>query len=510
MRQLLCLLLIAAALLPPVACGQEFADELAELRSRLDAVERENEELRVATIERREANEKVDYRLYLNADEDAAGSTTLEERVKAIEEDLEKEAKEAAKKKEKDAPKPTMTWSGRIHADYWAFPHTSPGANAFENGDSDVSVQDRFLFRRMRWGVQGNIPDLMLYRMEIEFPVPNNPQMKDVFIGWEELPLLQTLLVGNQKRPYGLDHINSSRYNVFLERPAIIEAFNQDARRFGIQSWGVSEDEEYNWRFGAFMMQDVQNLGIAMATPVNEDYQAELAGRFANTLWYDELTDGRSFGHWAISGSYASPDGNTGGNPFSSTNPSAARFQTRPEARTTSRWLDTGVIAGTQDYELLGLEGLVNLGPLQAVGEYQHVWLQRDAAGPDLEFHGGYGYVSYFLTGESMAWDRKTGQLARVTPFENFFHVRDSEGCICNGWGAWQIALRYSVADLTDEDIGGGVSNEWTAGLNWYWNPYARMQFNYIWGEIDDRFPAVDGQTAANFSILGTRFMVDF
>ena len=66
------------------------------------------------------------------------------------------------------------------------------------------------------------------------------------YIGWKELPLLNELLVGNQKRPYGLDHLNSSRYNVFLERPDIVEAFNQDARRFGACSYGYSDDLAYN------------------------------------------------------------------------------------------------------------------------------------------------------------------------------------------------------------------------------------------------------------------------
>ena len=136
-------------------------------------------------------------------------------------------------------------------------------------------------------------------------------------------------MLGNQKRPYGLDHLNSSRYNVFIERPFVIEAYNQDARRFGLCSYGVSDDEAYNWRFGTFLMKDISNAGsyLAVDDPGLHHYQAEFAGRFANTIWYDEISDGRGYAHWAISGTVAFPDGTAGGG-------NEARFRTRPEART--------------------------------------------------------------------------------------------------------------------------------------------------------------------------------
>ena len=53
-----------------------------------------------------------------------------------------------------------------------------------------------------------------------------------------------------------------------------------------------------------------------------------------------------------------------------------------------------------------------------------------------------------------------------MKPFENFFSVRDCDGCIRRGLGAWQIAARYSHADLTDEDIIGGVGQSFTLAVN--------------------------------------------
>ena len=130
----------------------------------------------------------------------------------------------------------------------------------------------------------------------------------------------------------------------------------------------------------------------------------------------------------------------------------------------------------------------------------------------DANFDGGYVYISYFLTGEHIPWDRKSGTLGRVTPFENFFLVNRCCGGKGGGMGAWQIALRYSFADFADQDIAGGDCESLTLGLNWHWTKYARMQFNYIYGEIDENADnaAPGAPDFGNYHILGARFMVDF
>ena len=93
----------------------------------------------------------------------------------------------------------TMKVNGRIHADVWGFPGDSPGVNGFETGDVDVSPQDRVGFRRIRFGVKGDIPYDMVYKVEMEFAGGNESEIRDVYIGWNELPFLHTLLIGNQK-----------------------------------------------------------------------------------------------------------------------------------------------------------------------------------------------------------------------------------------------------------------------------------------------------------------------
>jgi phosphate-selective porin OprO/OprP len=236
-----------------------------------------------------------------------------------------------------------------------------------------------------------------------------------------------------------------------------------------------------------------------------DNYQGEVAGRLANTIWYDETSDGRGYAHWAVSGSAAFP----GGGP-------AGRFRTRPEARTANRWLDTGEDAADDwnRYQLFGLEGVVNVGALSIVTEYQQSWIQR-TIGTDLKFDGYYFYAAYFLTGEHTPWERDRGVLGRTTPFENFFLIERCSGGCGNGWGAWQLAARYSHGDFSDQDIFGGVGDSFAFGLNWWWTRYSRMQFNYIHGSITQRAneggaPIAGLPTSGDYDAFGARFMVDF
>lgn len=398
--------------------------------------------------------------------------------------------------------KPTFKIGGRIHFDNWDFPSDTPGIGYFENPATGNDPENRWAFRRVRLEAGGDVFETMLWRIQVDFADPSDPSIKDVYLGWRELPGNTTVLLGNQKRPLGLDALNSSRFNIFMERPLVVEAFNEDARRLGLCGYSYSDDLVYNWRYGIFNMENVSQSGAYLG----DAFQGSGNARLASSPWYDDSSGGRGWYHWAVAGMVAKPDGDV----LSSTpHSNQGRFRTRPEARSSSRWLDTGAIANASWYEVLGVESMLNVGAWNFCGEYQATWLQRDAGLSDVGFHGGYLQVGYFLTGEHMVLDRKSGTLDRVHPYENFFLVPDCNGNFGSGWGAWQVAARISYLDLTDQDILGGVETNATVGLNWYWTSHSKMQFNAIYGDISDHKP-VGGYTGGNFWILGCRFMVDF
>ncbi len=442
------------------------------------------------------------------AAESLAGLTTLAERVAELENNTLDLRGAQNKFQEAFSRASSRVLNGRLHVDHWSYPQSDQGINLLENGDPDLDPLNEVVFRRVRFGLYGDVPpENVSYRVEIEFSGQDGGRIRDAWLAWDELFVFDTLRLGNQKRPYGLDYLNSSNFMVFLERPFVVEAFNENVRRFGLISYGASDDQSINWRYGVAALEPIQSTGQVF----NERPQPELMGRLANAWWYDESSLGRGYGHWGISAVFAFPDGEA---PNDGKSDNTAQFRTRPEAPTQSRWLDTGTIAGTQAFQILGLESVINVGNWQITGEFMNLWLQRsDDAGRDLFLHGGYVFISYFLTGEHLPWNRELGILGRVQPLEDFFLVSTCRNQAGFGRGAWQVAMRFSYADLTDADVLGGIGQSATLALNWYWNSHSRVQLNYTVGRIDDRLASNDPDAAVvsgDYQLLGTRFMIDF
>jgi phosphate-selective porin OprO/OprP len=107
-----------------------------------------------------------------------------------------------------------------------------------------------------------------------------------------------------------------------------------------------------------------------------------------------------------------------------------------------------------------------------AQAEYLQTNINGTGYGSGETLDGYYGYVSYFMTGESRAYKAKTGAWDRIKPAHNF----DMK----NGWGAWEVAFGYDNLNLTDNLIKGGSAQTAKAALNWYPNSHMRMMANYI------------------------------
>ena len=98
-----------------------------------------------------------------------------------------------------------------------------------------------------------------------------------------------------------------------------------------------------------------------------------------------------------------------------------------------------------------------------------------------------------------------TGIFDRVVPKKNAFLMRDKQGDVQHGCGAWQIAARYDFLNLNDKGINGGYLSDWTLGLNWFLRSKRQIQWNH--GLTNRESP--DGDRNGLIQGLGMRVAFD-
>jgi phosphate-selective porin OprO/OprP len=188
--------------------------------------------------------------------------------------------------------------------------------------------------------------------------------------------------------------------------------------------------------------------------------------------------------------------------------------------------IDTGLIVANREW-LMGLEMLYIIGPFSLQAEYGWNWIDHAfgfapagfTLNPALKtpqnyvFNGGYVQLAYTITGENRLYDKVGGTLDRtyLRPFTNAWLVRDENGNLNWGLGAWEIAARYSYTSLNDgtglNRIQGGVMNGFTAGLNWYLNTNVKFQFDYVFNQ---RSAVPIGTIPGSTQGFGTRVQLSF
>jgi phosphate-selective porin OprO/OprP len=173
----------------------------------------------------------------------------------------------------------------------------------------------------------------------------------------------------------------------------------------------------------------------------------------------------------------------------------------RPELRIDPTTLiSTGAMAGTSGAQVYNVEAAATIGSLYLQGEYFWYNVERKAIPglPDVKFQGGYAQAGYILTGETRKYNPGSASYGGVIPAHPF----SPDG---GGWGAWEIAGRYSTMDLNDQlatanGVAGGRQNVYTLALNWYVNRNVRFMFDYLHGDVRKQL------SPTNFTDTGSKF----
>jgi phosphate-selective porin OprO and OprP len=184
----------------------------------------------------------------------------------------------------------------------------------------------------------------------------------------------------------------------------------------------------------------------------------------------------------------------------------------RPELRIDPTTLvSTGAIAGVSGAQVYSAEAAGTYGPLFFQGEYFWYNIDRNAFAPlpSLRFQGGYAEAAYVLTGETRLYNPAAASYGGIIPANPF-------SLTGGGWGAWEIAGRYSTIDLNDRvgsaiGVAGGRQTIYTLALNWYANRNVRLMFDYLHGDVAKQVsPTNFGDAGAKFNAFAMRTQVAF
>lgn len=399
-----------------------------------------------------------------------------------------------------------------------------------------VGDQDAVDFRRARIRIDGTMYYTMQWAAEFDFvnafdSDPTNPAdlvnafggdaihtvaPTDLWWDFSELPVLGNLRLGNQKEPIGLEHIQSSRFLDFMERSYLQDAFFgpfNNGFSPGVMVHSYNDDETVTWQYGAY--RNTQNV-FAYDTG---DSEYAVTGRLTCVPW--SACEDRELVHVAVAGSYRGLDQDE------EVSTGNIRVRSRASLRNGPGPLNPTIadtnFAGrifADNQLLLNPEFAYVHGPWLLQSEYCGGWINGGTFTPiggapvdpgQVFFQGSYVNVLYFLTGEHRAYDRHEARFGRVIPNENAMRLKDGT---LTGLGAWQVGARYGFLDLNDAGIAGGYIQDLTLGLNWFLNPHAKLQFNFIADHVDNRLRNNAGVvTAVNDAFLtgfGMRFACDF
>ncbi len=128
---------------------------------------------------------------------------------------------------------------------------------------------------------------------------------------------------------------------------------------------------------------------------------------------------------------------------------------------------------------------------------------------PSVKFQGGYAEAAYVLTGETRPYNAGSASYGGIAPADPF-------SLSGGGWGAWEIAGRYSTIDLNDRlaaanGVAGGRQTVYTLALNWYINRNVRLMFDYLHGNIARQVsPTNFGDAGSKFNAIAMRTQVAF
>jgi len=262
----------------------------------------------------------------------------------------------------------------------------------------------------------------------------------DIPLEWD-----MTLAVGKQKEPISMERNMGLIYLPWQERSAVNDAM-LPSRNIGAVLSGGALEERMSWALGMF------NDWLDSGQSYNES-DTQFISRVTGLAYLSE--DETRLVHLGLGARYS--DAKEG-----------LRYFARPEFNPSPIFVDTGTFDADNSMTY-NLEAAWRSGPLWISGEYILNDVDSSSAG-DPTFKGYQVSASYILTGEMRPYNKRSGV---------FSPVPVSKSVNKEGWGALELATRFSSLDLTDGGVDGGQMDIYSLGLNWWLTRTASFGINY-------------------------------
>ena len=379
-----------------------------------------------------------------------------------------------------------------------SFDTPTNGYTSTTAGALPASLNDGVALRRGRLGVEGTFFKKTDYKFEYDFTRGNGLNaggITDAYVRYNVSKPF-SVKIGAFKEPFSLEEATSNRYTSFIERNMAVNTFvdNLNTYKLGIGANYATD----RWQIGSSLQTEgvggykaygdntlTSSTGSAINTNggVNRnggggDTSWEVNTRVSGTPWLASKT---KFLHVGASGSFININNNyTSNGTYSNGGLIYANGLGGNVDR--SSILNTGNLTSAGDENTknarqannvtrFGAESAMVYGPFSVQSEY----IQTNVSGKGYDnavLQGAYGYVTYFLTGESRNYKAKTAAWDRIKPNRNF----DMKG----GLGAWELVAGYDWMDLNSGGVMGGSANVAKGGFNWFPHSHLRVSANYL------------------------------
>ena len=345
------------------------------------------------------------------------------------------------------------------------------------------NLSDGSFLRGARLGGEGSFREHFAYRAMFELAAggeQGEPRIAEVWLSYNRFAPY-VIRIGAFPQPVNMDDATSSDSALFLERATaadLARSLGAGDGRIGVTLKRVDQ----RW------MAAVSLTGPQIDSAEDYSPRAAIVARVSRAVtWAPGVST-----HVGLNGTYVlSPAdkkqaGALAGFPV--------RFLNTPEVDVDDTPLiDTGDLF-SDHASVFGVEFAAQRRNLYVQAEAFRFRVERQlvSAANDPHFAGFYVQGSWILTGENRRFDQSRGAFS----FPKVARPLDR-----GGWGAWELAFRYSQMDLNyhagspgqpppAEGVRGGRQEIWATALLWYPRPRVRLMLNYLHVTVDRLNPA--------------------